>query len=162
MTVSVHTCLSSFCVVACRRASSSQWACQCSKAPWSRKKRFNKLQVIRKIYNWVLLCRKGFSAYATRIDQCQSMQADMDRCIRYLSIFCLLTLYFIDTHFDASITTTFENIVGKGEIARYEQFLLFQQCFLLSQITVSPFVNNFWHHIFICCLNGRADNWHIR
>ena len=22
-----------------------------------------------------------------------------------------------------------ENIVGKGEIARYEQFLLFQQCF---------------------------------
>ena len=36
--------------------------------------------------------------------------------------------------------TAFENIVGKGEIARNEQFLLFPQCFLLIQITVSPFV----------------------
>ena len=31
-----------------------------------------------------------------------------------------------------------ENIVGKGEIARYEQFLLFQQCFQkLSLVDVS-------------------------
>ena len=37
--------------------------------------------------------------------------------------------------------TAFENIVGKGEIARYEQFLLFPQCFQLNQITVSPFVH---------------------
>ena len=29
--------------------------------------------------------------------------------------------------------TAFENIVGKEEIARNEQFLLFQQCFLLNQ-----------------------------
>ena len=29
----------------------------------------------------------------------------------------LLTLYSIDTHFDASTTAIFENIVGKGEIA---------------------------------------------
>ena len=36
--------------------------------------------------------------------------------------------------------TAFENIVGKGEIARNEQFLLFPQCFLLNQISVSPFV----------------------
>ena len=36
--------------------------------------------------------------------------------------------------------TAFENIVGKGEIARNEQFLLFPQCFILKQITVSPFV----------------------
>ena len=35
--------------------------------------------------------------------------------------------------------TAFENIAGKGEIARYEQFLLFPQCFLLNQIIVSPF-----------------------
>ena len=35
--------------------------------------------------------------------------------------------------------TAFENIVGKGEIARDEQFLLFPQCFLLNQIIVSPF-----------------------
>ena len=36
--------------------------------------------------------------------------------------------------------TAFENIVGKGEIARNEQFLLFPQCFLLNQIILSPFV----------------------
>ena len=36
--------------------------------------------------------------------------------------------------------TAFENILGKGEIARNEQFLLFPQCFQLNQITVSPFV----------------------
>ena len=33
----------------------------------------------------------------------------------------------------------FENIVGKGEIAHNEQFLLFPR-FQLNQITVSPFV----------------------
>ena len=36
--------------------------------------------------------------------------------------------------------TAFENIVGKGEIARNKQFLLFTQYFLLNQITVSPLV----------------------
>ena len=30
----------------------------------------------------------------------------------------------------------FESIVGKEEIARNEQFLLFQQCFLLNQIII--------------------------
>ena len=39
--------------------------------------------------------------------------------------------------------TAFQNIVGKGEIARNEQFLLFLQCFLLNQIIVSPFVHIF-------------------
>ena len=39
--------------------------------------------------------------------------------------------------------TAFENIVGKGEISRNEQFLLFPQCFLLNQIIVSPFVHIF-------------------
>ena len=39
--------------------------------------------------------------------------------------------------------TLFENIVGKREIAHKEQFLLFPQCFLLNQITVSPFVHIF-------------------
>ena len=39
--------------------------------------------------------------------------------------------------------TAFKNIVGKGEIARNEQFLLFPQCFQLSQITVSRFVHIF-------------------
>ena len=39
--------------------------------------------------------------------------------------------------------TAFENIMGNGEIARNEQFLLFPQCFLLSQKIVSPFVHIF-------------------
>ena len=55
---------------------------------------------------------------------------------------CLLTLYSIDTHFDASTTGIFEN-VGKGEIAIKKQFLHFPQCFLLNQIIVSPFVHIF-------------------
>ena len=40
------------------------------------------------------------------------------------------------THFDNQQQTAFENIVGKEEIARNEQFLLFPQCFLLNQIPV--------------------------
>ena len=54
---------------------------------------------------------------------------------RYFTLW--LTLYSIDIHF--------ENIVGKGEIARYEQFLLFPQCFLLNHISVivSPFIHVF-------------------
>ena len=39
--------------------------------------------------------------------------------------------------------TAFENTVGKEEIARNEQFLLFPQCFLLNQITASAFVHTF-------------------
>ena len=38
-----------------------------------------------------------------------------------------------------------ENIVGKGEIARYEQFLLFPQCFQkLSVVDASKWVFNLW------------------
>ena len=36
--------------------------------------------------------------------------------------------------------TAFENIVGKEEIARNEQFLLFPKCFILNQKIVSQFV----------------------
>ena len=39
--------------------------------------------------------------------------------------------------------TAFENIVGKGEIARNERFVLFPQCFKHNQINVSPFVHIF-------------------
>ena len=39
--------------------------------------------------------------------------------------------------------TAFENIVEKGEIAHYEQILIFPQCFLFNQIIVSPFVHIF-------------------
>ena len=39
--------------------------------------------------------------------------------------------------------TAFEKIVGKGEIARNEQFLLFPQCLLLNQIIVALFLHIF-------------------
>ena len=49
-----------------------------------------------------------------------------------------LTLYSIDTlFFTHQQQIAFENIAGKGEIARNEQFLLFPQCFVLNQIIVS-------------------------
>ena len=52
--------------------------------------------------------------------------------------------------------TAFENIVGKEEIAHYEQFLLFPQCFLLNQIIVphlSVFLTSYFHLLM---------NWHMR
>ena len=42
---------------------------------------------------------------------------------------------------------SFENTVGKGEIAQNEQFLLFPQCFLLICITLCHF-----YQIWNCCL----------
>ena len=40
-----------------------------------------------------------------------------------------LTLYSTDTQFEHQQQPAFENTVGKGEIARSKQFLLFPQCF---------------------------------
>ena len=62
----------------------------------------------------------------------------------------ILTLSSTDTYSDASTTDTFKNIMGKGEIAHNERFLLFLQCFLLNQIIVSPFV----HILYIIPLFG--------
>ena len=39
--------------------------------------------------------------------------------------------------------TAFENIVGTGEIACNEQFLLFPQYFLVNQITLYPLAHIF-------------------
>ena len=47
-----------------------------------------------------------------------------------------LTLYSTDTHFNASRTDSFRKHCD-------EQFLLFQQCFQLNQVTVSPYVHIF-------------------
>ena len=61
-----------------------------------------------------------------------------------MTIFLLsLTLYSIDTHFDASKTDNFRKYYGKEEIARMKQFPLFPQCFLLYQIIISLFVHIF-------------------
>ena len=43
---------------------------------------------------------------------------------------------------EIKLSTRVENIVGKGQIARYEQFLLFPQCFQkVSLIDVSKCVS---------------------
>ena len=54
-----------------------------------------------------------------------------------------LTLYSILLTLTHQQQTAIEKIVGKEEIARQEQFLLFPQRFLLNQKIVSPFVHIF-------------------
>ena len=51
-------------------------------------------------------------------------------CIRTRPKFCHLTLSQTSPGFYVSSVEVFENTVGKGEIARKEQFLLFPQCCL--------------------------------
>ena len=51
--------------------------------------------------------------------------------------------YVTCKHMYTQQLTAFENIVGKEEIARNEQFLLFPQCFLFNQKIVAPFVSIF-------------------
>ena len=66
-----------------------------------------------------------------------------------------LFLYSIDTHFDASITYSFGNIVGKEEIARNEQFLLSRD--------VSYSIRKFYPHlsIFLTLYLYLLQNWKI-
>ena len=54
----------------------------------------------------------------------------------FQNLLCILIL----TH---QLWIAFENIVGKEEIARNKQFLLFPRCFLLNQIIVPPSVHTF-------------------
>ena len=68
-----------------------------------------------------------------------------------------LTLYSIDTHFNTSTTDSFFKHCGKEEISRNEQFLLFQQCFLLSQKILSPF-NNIYDIIIIFIAAGLEES----
>ena len=62
-----------------------------------------------------------------------------------------LSLYSIDTHLTYQQQTAFENIVGKGEIARYEEFLLFPKMFSTNSDNCFTICPHFWHHIFIYC-----------
>ena len=75
------------------------------------------------------------------------LQADDDNVLRLpcqaFSTLCIL----IFTH---QQQTAFENNVGKEEIARDEQFLLFPHCVLLGQITV-PYLSILLTSNFIFC-----------
>ena len=44
--------------------------------------------------------------------------------------------------FTCQLYKSFENTVGKEEIARHEQFLLFQQCFSILSESFPPFSSN--------------------
>ena len=72
-------------------------------------------------------------------------------------LFIALTHSHTMTPFDALGNKPFENTVGKGEIARNEQFLLFPQCFLPVWITFGHFLQIL---IVVCklFLFGRVQN----
>ena len=52
------------------------------------------------------------------------------------NFFLALTLTQTSPAFYMSAAQVFENIVGRGEIARNEQFLLFPQCFVSTWRTL--------------------------
>ena len=58
--------------------------------------------------------------------------------------------------------TAIENVVGKEEIARNEQYLLFPQCFLLNQIIISPFVHIFDIVSLLAADLEEPKSWHMR
>ena len=53
--------------------------------------------------------------------------------------------------------TAFEKIVGKEEIARIDQFLLFAQGFLLNQVIVPAFIHIFDASYFYLLLNWTSQ-----
>ena len=57
--------------------------------------------------------------------------------------------------------TAFENNVGKEEIARNEQFLLFPRCFLLNQKIVSPYANIFDIVSLLADESEEPKNWYV-
>ena len=62
----------------------------------------------------------------------------MDHC----SSFLLCKIDYINSlpnHSDDHVQEDFENVVGKGENAAYQHFLLFPQCFLPSSRQTSVF-----------------------
>ena len=67
------------------------------------------------------------------------------KCVLLLNVISLLTLYSIDTHFNASTTDSFDNIVGKEEIARFS----FPTMFSTHSENCIPMCQYFRHHIFI-------------
>ena len=85
-------------------------------------------------------CNTKLQVFCAQTDTWPVRQADSRLALKTFALLgydkkkCwLLIPYSIYNHFDTSTTDSFENIVGRGEIARNEQFLLFPQCFLLNR-----------------------------
>ena len=71
-------------------------------------------------------------------------------CQIYGSVFTAINLYHsnLTVYSIHQKQTAFENIVGKGEIARDEQFLLFLTKFSNQADNCIPIYRHFCHHIF--------------
>ena len=94
--------------------------------------------------HWFLSRGYKTNSEGTAVARNTLLQIKIFNCEQFLQFAVFfLTLYSIDTLFNASTTHSFENNLGKEEIARNEQFLLFPKCFLLNQKIVSLFVYNY-------------------
>ena len=93
-----------------------------------------------KLVTWSLNLDRDFIKRMMTLQWLLEVTSCLRSCDWEIRIEAILTLYCIDTHFDATTTDSFENSMGKGDTTRNEQFLLFLQCFQLNQIAVSPFV----------------------
>ena len=70
------------------------------------------------------------------------MKLCIDQCVSCCGKMYSLTLFQTSPGFTCLQYESFENTVGKGEIALYEHFLFFPQCFLHVWITFFHFFSN--------------------
>ena len=85
---------------------------------------------------------------------------NLDWC-KILSFGKELTLYFINTHFDASITDSFWKHCGKRRNCSKRAISPFPTMFSTQPGNCIPICPYFLNHIFICCWIGRGQNWHM-
>ena len=85
------------------------------------------------------------------------------KCFEFGPVICKdLTLYSIDTHFKASTTDSFWKHCGKRRNCSSRAISSFPTMFSTQSENCISICQFFWHPIFICCWNGRAQNWHMR
>ena len=77
---------------------------------------------------------KAGNIYASNIEKQLSPSNTLQCCISLVYGHCL-NPFLSKRVFTYLQSKSFENTVGKGEIARIEQFLLFPQCFLPILVT---------------------------
>ena len=75
---------------------------------------------------------------------------------------CVLTLYSIDTHFDAWTTDSFWKLCRKRRNCSKQAISSFPTTFSTESDNCIPIFLYFWHHIFYCCWTERVQNWHRR
>ena len=81
---------------------------------------------------WLAISKKGLSDICVkcRLQSACAIRAGRSETTLYDSIrFCAKVHNLKFDEYDRKFSKRVQNTVGKGEIARYEQFLLFPQCF---------------------------------